>query len=129
MNIKVEILCELHAVIAARLLGKGPWLMEREDALKSNERAVEIGLQEQTEDGRELTPLGKEVDFNLLSLFMGRWDHRDIPIILEDRGLITKSEADAIYKRWAISHNPELAMKGYVRKAYFRCFRPPKSWR
>ena len=90
MNIKVDILCKLHAIIAARLLGKGPWLMEREDALKSNERAVEIGLQEQTEDGRELTPLGKEVDFNLLSLFMGRWDHRDIPIILEDRGLITK---------------------------------------
>jgi hypothetical protein len=72
---KTDILIELHAVIAARLLGKGPWLMEREDALNSNERAVEIGLQEQTEDGRELTPLGKEVDFNLLSLFMGRWDH------------------------------------------------------
>jgi hypothetical protein len=76
-----------------------------------------------------LGKLGKEVDFNLLSLFMGRWDHRDIPIILEDRGLITKSEADAIYKRWAISHNPELAMKSYVRKAYFRCFRPPKERR
>ena len=32
---KLDILCELHAVIAARLLGEGPWLMEREDVLKS----------------------------------------------------------------------------------------------
>jgi hypothetical protein len=124
---KSEILSELHVVIAARLLGPGPWLMEREDAPKSNKRALEMGLEEKAGNDTRLTSLGKEIDFELLSIFMGRWDYRDVPIILEERGLITKSETDDIYERWGKSHNPELAMKSYVRKAYFRCFRPPKS--
>ena len=124
---KLDILCELHAVIATRLLGEGPWLMEREDVLKSNERALEMRLKEQvTRDTSKLTSLGKELDFDLLSVFMGRWDYRDIPIILEQRGLITRSEIDDIYEQWAKCADPELAMKSYVRKAYFRCFRPPK---
>ena len=87
-----------------------------------------MGLQKQTED-TGTNALRKGVDFDLLSVFMGRRNYGDIPSILEDRGLVTKSEADSIYKRWAISHNPELAMKSYVRKAYFRCFRPPKERR
>jgi vacuolar-type H+-ATPase subunit C/Vma6 len=125
---KLDILCEMHAVIATRLLGKGPWLMEREDALKSNERALEMRLKEQvTRDTSKLTSLGKELDFDLLSVFMGRWDYRDIPIILEQRGLITKLDADSIYEQWAKCHDPNGAMKSYVRKSYLRCFRPPKS--
>ena len=40
---KLDILCELHAVIAARLFGEGPWLMEREDALKSNKKSARNG--------------------------------------------------------------------------------------
>jgi hypothetical protein len=124
---KLDILCELHAVIATRLLGEGPGLMEREDALKSNERALAIRLEEQVNrDTWRLTALGKEMDLDLLSIFMGRWDYRDIPVILKQRGLITNSEADAIYEHWAKCHNPELAMKSYVQRAYFRCFRPPK---
>jgi hypothetical protein len=46
---RVKILSELHAVIATRLLGEGPWLMGREDALKSNERALEMGLRKKYE--------------------------------------------------------------------------------
>jgi len=127
---KSEILIELHVVIAARLLGPGPWLMEREDALKSNERALEMGLEEQvTRDTRELTPLGKEIDFDFLLVFMGGWDEGDIPSLLEQRGLITRSEIDDIYERWAKCADPELAMKSYVQKAYLRCFRPLKSQR
>ena len=123
---KLDILCELHAVIATRLLGEGPWLMEREDVLKSNQRTLEMGLEEQiTRDTRELTPLGEEIDFDFLLVFMGRWDEGDIPSILEQRGLITRSETDDIYERWAKCHDPELAMKSYVRKAYFMCFCPP----
>ena len=125
---KLDILCELHAVIATRLLGEGPWLMEREDALKSNERALAIRLEEQVNrDTWRLTALGKEMDLDLLSIFMGRWDYRDIPVILKQRGLITNSEADAIYEHWAKCHDPSGAMKSHVRKAYLRCFRPPKS--
>ena len=127
---KLDILCELHAVIAARLLGKGPWLMEREDALLTRQRVLEMGLEEQvTRDTRELTPLGKEIDFDFLLVFMGGWDEGDIPSLLEQRGLVTKAEADSMHEQWAKCHDPERAMKGYVRKAYLRCFRPPKERR
>jgi hypothetical protein len=70
---KLDILCELHAVIATRLLGEGPWLMEREDVLKSNQRTLKMDLEEQiTRDTRELTPLGEEIDFDFLLVFMGK---------------------------------------------------------
>ena len=76
-----------------------------------------MGLEEQvTRDTRELTPLGEEIDFDLLLVFMGRWDEGDIPSILEQRGLITRSDTDDIYEQWAKCHDPELAMKSYVRK-------------
>jgi hypothetical protein len=125
---KLDILCELHAVIAARLLGPGPWLMDRETAIKSQERVLKMGLEEQvTRDTWRLTSLGKEIDFDLLSIFSGSWDEGDIPSLLEQRGLITRSEIDDIYEQWAKCADPELAMTSYVQKAYLRCFRPPKS--
>ena len=40
---KLDILCELHAVIAARLFGEGPWLMEREDALLTKAKSLRNG--------------------------------------------------------------------------------------
>ena len=97
---KIEILVELHALIASRLLGDGPWLMDRHTAAISAARALELGLEEQvTKDSWQLTPLGKEIDFHLLSVFIGRWDPGDIPIILRLRRLITEVEADAIYEK------------------------------
>ena len=125
---KLDILCELHAVVAARLFGEGPWLMEREDALLTRQRVLEMGLGKQvTEDMWQHTPFAEEIDFDLLSVFMGWQDEGDIPSILEQRGLVTKAEADTMHEQWAKYHDPERAMKRYVRKAYLRCFRPPKS--
>ena len=69
---KLDILCELHAVIAARLFGEGPWLMEREDALLTRQKVLEMGLEKQvTEDMWQHTPFAEEIDFDLLSVFMG----------------------------------------------------------
>ena len=66
---KNEILIEVHAVIAARLLGAGPWLMDRKTAAMSMERALEMGLEQQvTRDTWKSTPLGDEIDFDLLSI-------------------------------------------------------------
>jgi hypothetical protein len=127
---KLDILCELHAVIGARLFGEGPWLMEREDALLTRQRVLEMELEKQvTEDTWQHTPFAEEIDFDLLSVFMGWQDEGDIPSILEQRGLVTKAEADSMHEQWAKCHDPERAMKRYVRKAYLRCFRPPKRRR
>jgi hypothetical protein len=52
---KLDILCELHAVIAARLFGEGPWLMEREDALLTRQRVLEMGLGETSHRGHVAT--------------------------------------------------------------------------
>jgi hypothetical protein len=125
---KLDILCELHAVIAARLFGEGPWLMEREDALLTGQRVLEMGLLKQGPiDGWQHTPFAEEIDFDLLSVFMGWQDEGDIPSILEEHGLVTKAEVDSMHEQWAKCHDPERAMKRYVRKAYLRCFRPPKG--
>jgi len=47
---KIDILCELHAVIGARLFGEGPWLMEREDALLTRQWSAE-SIQSQSAAG------------------------------------------------------------------------------
>jgi hypothetical protein len=125
---RVEILSELHAVIAARLLGNGPWLMDPKTAHETTARQLEMGLVKQSsKDAWELTPLGEEIDCDLLSVFMGTWDEGDIPTILRERGVITQSEADSMYDQWDKCADAELVMKSYVQKAYLRCFRPPKS--
>jgi len=126
---KTDILVELHGVIATRLFGGGPWLMDRKSAAASQARARELRLEEQVEDGgSQLTCLGKDINFILLSVFMGAWDEGDIPTILRMHGLITASEADSMDEEWAkFPTNPELAMKSYVRKAYVRCFKPKKK--
>jgi hypothetical protein len=107
---KLDILCELHAVVAARLFGEGPWLMEREgpwlmereDALLTRPRVLEMGLEKQVrEDTWQDTPFAEETDFDLLSVFMGWQDEGDVPSILEQRGLVTKAEADSMHEQWA----------------------------
>jgi hypothetical protein len=40
------------------------------------------------------TPLGRELHLDLLMVFMGLWDQWEIPMILEDHGLIDDLEAD-----------------------------------
>ena len=117
---KLDILCELHAVIAARLFGEGAWLMEREDALLTRQRVLEMGLEKQvTEDSWQHTPFAEEIDFDLLSVFMGWQDEGDIPSILEQRGLVTKAEADSMHEQWEKMPRPRTCDEALCPKGLF----------
>ena len=56
-----------------------------------------MGLEERvpgTTDMWRNTPLGSELHLDLLMVFMGLWDEWEIPMILEDHGLIDDLEAE-----------------------------------
>jgi hypothetical protein len=76
-----EILAEVEAMIFARLFGSGPWLADRESAVVLSRRLEQLGLEERvpgTSNTWRNTPLGRELHFDLLMVFvgaMGRMGH------------------------------------------------------
>jgi hypothetical protein len=56
---------------------------------------------------------------------MGHWEECEIPIILEEYGLIDESEADDIWAR-ITDANAESILVGYVKRAYFDYWKATK---
>src|SRR5262249_19352931 len=78
-----------------------------------------MGLLEQIRDeppSWRTTPLGKELDVDLFQAFMGVIWEWDVPITLEQYGLLSESEFDAICESEA---DAETLLSGYVKRAYF----------
>jgi hypothetical protein len=78
-----------------------------------------MGLWEQDRDEPltwRITPLGKELNVELFQVFMGVWHEWDVPLILEEYGLLSESEFDAICESEA---DAESLLSGYVKRAYF----------
>lgn len=131
---KFKLLRELHAIIAARL--RGAWLVKDDSQLSSALRALDLVLRGENQGGRGGAPhwsekesneitsqprqmsLGEEINFELLSVFMGIRSLRDMPRILRQNGLINETEFDK-YKEWRSLNDPEMAAKSDVRRAYF----------
>ncbi len=132
---KFKLLRELHAIIAARL--RGAWLVKDDCQLSSALRALDLVLRAENQGARggtphwsekgpdEITPqprqmsLGEEINFELLSVFMGIRSLRDMPRILRQNALIPETEFDK-YKEWRSLNDPEMAAKSDVRRAYFQ---------
>jgi hypothetical protein len=132
---KTKLFSELHAIIASRL--RGAWLVKDESQLSSALRALDLVLRSENQDAgggvphwaekepNEITPqprqmsLGEEINFELLSVFMGIRSLRDVPRILRKNGLINETEFEEC-KEWRSLHDPEAAAKSDVRRAYFR---------
>ena len=132
---KFKLLRELHAIIAARL--RGVWLVKDDSQLSSALRALDLVLRGENQGGRGGAPhwsekesneitsqprqmsLGEEINFELLSVFMGIRSLRDMPRILRQNGLINETEFDEC-KEWRSLADPEMATKSCVRKAYFQ---------
>jgi hypothetical protein len=88
----------------------------------------QLGLEEQvpgTSDRRN-TLLGRELHFDLLMVFLGLWDEWEIPGILEDHGLIDDLEAQHMQDLLQAGRDPEIALKEYVREAYFKYYKTTK---
>jgi hypothetical protein len=132
---KTKLFSELHTIIASRL--RGAWLVKDDSQLSSALRALDLVLRGENQgagggaprwpekDPNEITPqprqisLGEEINFELLSVFIGIRSLRDIPRILRKNGLINETEFDEC-KEWRSLGDPEMAAKSYVRKAYFQ---------
>jgi len=118
---KAKIIMELENMVVARLFSREPWLADRETFSAVNRKLIQMGLVEVVcvePLTWQISPLGKELDVVLFEVFMGLFDEEEVPMILEDHGLIDESEVDAIYARMSDA-NAESVLSGYVKRAYF----------
>jgi hypothetical protein len=116
---KAEIIAELENMVAARLFNGQPWLADRETISAYDRKLIQMGLVEQVRDEPltwQITPLGKELDVDLFEVFMGTICEWDVPIILEEHGLLNESEFDAICE---CTSDAQILLNRYVKRAYF----------
>lgn len=127
---KTEIIWQLHLIIDARLFGSAAWPVERESAKRLHTTLLRMGLVEgvpgQADTWRN-TPLGSELHLDLLGVFMGLWHECDIPMILEDYGLIEKQEVDDLWSVLNVDVGWERTFKDYVRRAYLAFYNPTQA--
>ena len=91
---KAEIIAELENMVAARLFSGQPWLADCETNSAYDRKLIQMGLVEQVRDEPPTwrnTPLGNELDVDLFQVFMGLWYEWEVPLILEEYGLIDES--------------------------------------
>jgi hypothetical protein len=125
---KPEIIAELENMVAARLFSGQPWLADCETNSAYHRKLIEMGLLEQVRDEPVTwrnTPLGNELNVDLFEVFMGLWCEWEVPMILEEYGLLSESEFDAIIEN--TSEDAETLLSGYVRRAYFDYRKAAKS--
>jgi hypothetical protein len=118
---KAEIISELENMVVARLFSGQPWLADPETISAYHRKLIQMGLVEQVRAEPQtwrITPLGKELDVDLFQVFMGLWYEWEVPLILEEYGLINESEFNAIIECTSDA-NAERLLDGYVKRAYF----------
>ena len=107
-------------MVVARLFSGQPWLADPETCSAVNRKLIEMGLLKQVHDDPiiawRITPLGRELDVELFHVFLGVWHYCEVPLILEEYGLLSESEFDAICESEA---DAESLLSGYVKRAYF----------
>ena len=118
---KVQIIAELENMVAARLFGPQPLPANRETCSAVVRKLIQMGLVEQVRNESlawQITPLGKELNVELFEVFMGIIYEWDVPIILEEHGLLDESEFDSILESTSDADAKSL-LDGYVKRAYF----------
>src|SRR5215468_10637181 len=96
---KAQIIAELENMVATRLFGPQPLSADRETCTAVIRKFIRMGLVEQVRDEPltwQITPLGKDLNVELFEVFMGIIYEWDVPIILEENGLLNESEFDSI---------------------------------
>ena len=114
---RATIIAELENMVVARLFSRQPWLADRETCAAVKRKLIQMGLVEQISvEMSRITALGRELDVDLFKVFMGVICPWDVPITLEEYGLLNESEFDAILECMSEA-NADLS--GYVKCAYF----------
>jgi hypothetical protein len=89
MSSKGEALAAVHAAMDNRLFGEGDWLTDRDSSKAVDRLLHERGfLLRLSDSSSRSTPLGKEIDVDLLMCFLGIFDEWEVPNILHFRGYL-----------------------------------------
>jgi hypothetical protein len=118
---KAKIIAELENMVAARLFSGQPRIADEETISAYHQKLIEMGLLEQDRAEPQtwrITPLGNELDVDLFYVFLGILCEWDVPITLEEHGLINESEFNAIIECTSDA-DAERLLDGYVKRAYF----------
>ncbi len=117
---KAEIVVELEAMVSYRLFGCHSWLADQPTSSAMHDKLMKIGLLEHISSNTwKTTPLGNELDIEVLLVFMGVFGVSDVPFVLEHYGLIDEQELGGLLECMSTDANPEFVLFGYVRRAYF----------
>ncbi len=117
----------LHAMIVTRLFGGRPWLADREACDALRKKLDELGLQESVpgdDRTRRNTALGNELQLDLVMVFIGLWVEWEMPMILEDHGLIDEIDTSRLFDLLETCSDPEYLLRPIVRKAYRDHYNP-----
>lgn len=123
------VITELHAMVHSRLFSRRPWLPDQEAIGAMNRKLHDLGLKEEVpgQPGTTCsTSLGTELSMQLMLVFMGLCDYCEIPMILENHGLIDKLECENIYDKLEDGVDPEHVLLRIVRRAYFEFYNPTR---
>jgi len=127
MDNRSSALIAVHKLIDCHLFGAEPWLVDREGVDALGAMLETLGLQEPAPSHKgnwRNTPLGNELQVDLLEVFLGLWDEHEVPTILADHDLIDESdEIHLIERLCAPGANAEAILLPVVKKAYFDHYR------
>jgi len=98
-------------MVVARLFSGQPWLADPETCSAVNRKLIEMGLLKQVHDDPiiawRITPLGRELDVELFHVFLGVWHYCEVPLILEEYGLLSEAEFYTITASVEIAGAPQ----------------------
>ena len=125
---KAHICRALYNAAEFHLFGAGSWPADRESSSAFWKMLDDFGLTTVVSDGKpgtiQYTPLGLELNVELMSIFTGAVGLWDIPLLLDLMGHLDDEEAETIYA--STSRHPELVILQLVRRAYFKFCNPSK---
>jgi hypothetical protein len=140
MSNKASAIAALHEMIHERLFGAGLWLARGEAYLALHRRLNDLGLLEADPDRPgevRPTPLGVEMNVWVLTVLLGLWEDAEIPMMLEDYGLMSEAEVNEVSEIFIAtawqhaniiraedkSNDSETLLLPYVRRAFLDYFK------
>jgi hypothetical protein len=123
---KLEISRQLYIMVSDRLFGGRPWLADMEIAAALHRRFTEMGLDERVPDTPgdiRCTALGRELDANLMMVFMGGWDEWEVPEILEMHGLMSADEVIELHEQFEEGEQFVAVLLPLVQRAFREYFK------
>lgn len=127
---KTKIACRVHEMVDERLFGKKSWPVDTDSTGGVRATWLELGLIENVAGKDQTfrnTPLGNELNIDLMDAFMGFWDPFDLLEVLERRGLIHKKDAKHLRRVLNRGAGWDRIFKAYVLHAYYLHYNPTQS--